>query len=127
MTQKQIVNLQKIADLLDAVEAGNNYLQTIMPESDDSFAWAVQGYLSNINEKLEPLCKDFRERRRRGCSNWAALTYAEICAAVQQEEKESRQHVKSVRGQRQQPAKKSRPAAKPLLLVLARPSELPVS
>jgi hypothetical protein len=128
MPQKQIVNLQKIADLLDAIEAGNKYLDAIMPDlNGNPFAFAVEGYLDSINEKLEPLCKDFRERRRRGCGNWDSLAYAEICDAVQPEKEESRQRVEFVRGQRQQSTQRTRPASAPLLLVPMRPEQLPVS
>ena len=121
------VDKQEIEDFLGAVEAGNGYLNEIMPDlNDNAFAFAVQGYLLSIDEKLQEVRKIFGE--------WPALldrshpAYAEMYAAVQRiAENAVQQGMESAGTWRQSPAKRPRPGAKPLLLVPAPPTELAVS
>jgi hypothetical protein len=122
------VDKGKIEDFLNVVETGSDYLDSLITNENcnDPFAWTVQGYVMNVREQLKQL--------RKTLGKWPALldqrhpAYMEMYAAAQKIAGEAtRQRLDPMRAQRQQPAKRTRPAAEPLLLVPARPSELPVS
>lgn len=116
------VDKREIEDFLRVVETGSDYLDSLITDENcnDPLAWAVQGYITNVSEKLEHIRKVLGE--------WPALldqrhpSYHEMYVAVERiaNEKPSQELE-----QRRVPAKRSRRAAEPLLLVPERPEELP--